>query len=499
MTKKQLLENLKFGERIAEDEKQELTKYFVSTESWRKIKNGDTDIVFGAKGCGKSAVYVSVTNNSEELFRLNRVLTISAENPRGETVFKNLVSDPPTSELEFIGLWKLYILALVIKACDEQEYEHKNLVEVKKALESIEIIPKSYEISRIFSRAVAKMKMLFERGAPEIDLSFDDNTGAPKLGLSIVAGEPTSEQERLGYRSIDYFLGLANRALNDLDSETWILVDRLDVAFLDSPEVEANGIRALFKVYLDFKKYESINLKIFLRDDIWRSVTKSGFREMSHITRYINIVWSEDSLMNLVLYRLLNNSSLIEYYGIDKDEVLSSIEKQRELFYRLFPKQVDVGAKKRRTFQWILSRLRDGKGVVAPREVIHLLNAATHIQLNKLQIGRNDIEGDQLLSRQSIREAMDQVSSVRIEQTIYPENPSLKPYIEKLRGEKAENSRGSLRKIWGTDDFETSEAISGLVDIGIFEERGSKVEPKYWVPFLYRPGLGLIQGSSDES
>ena len=42
-----------FGSRIAEDDTQ-LNTYFVETEQWRKILNGDIDIVFGAKGAGKS-------------------------------------------------------------------------------------------------------------------------------------------------------------------------------------------------------------------------------------------------------------------------------------------------------------------------------------------------------------------------------------------------------------------------------------------------------------
>ena len=50
------LQAANFGSRIAEDDT-ELHSYFVETEQWRKILNGDIDIVFGAKGAGKSALY----------------------------------------------------------------------------------------------------------------------------------------------------------------------------------------------------------------------------------------------------------------------------------------------------------------------------------------------------------------------------------------------------------------------------------------------------------
>jgi hypothetical protein len=36
-----------------------------------------------------------------------------------------------------------------------------------------------------------------------------------------------------------------------------------------------------------------------------------------------------------------------------------------------------------------------------------------------------------------------------------------------------------------------------LCDIGFFEETGDKVDPWFWVPFLYRDALDLIQGAAE--
>ena len=36
-----------------------------------------------------------------------------------------------------------------------------------------------------------------------------------------------------------------------------------------------------------------------------------------------------------------------------------------------------------------------------------------------------------------------------------------------------------------------------MVEVGFFEERGDKDDPEFWVPFLYRDALQLIQGSAD--
>ena len=55
---------------------------------------------------------------SSELFD-KRILLIAAKKPRGTPAFKELATDPPTKEEEFIGLWKLYIITLLAEAAND--------------------------------------------------------------------------------------------------------------------------------------------------------------------------------------------------------------------------------------------------------------------------------------------------------------------------------------------------------------------------------------------
>jgi len=57
LTRRDVLQTLSFGERIAEEEVKALAKYFVDTEQWRRISSGNVDVVYGPKGSGKSALY----------------------------------------------------------------------------------------------------------------------------------------------------------------------------------------------------------------------------------------------------------------------------------------------------------------------------------------------------------------------------------------------------------------------------------------------------------
>jgi hypothetical protein len=109
MRKRDLLEHLTIGRRVAEEESDELASYFVETNQWRKMLAGDVDIVFGPKGSGKSAIYATLLDRSRQLLD-KQVVLVSAENPRGAPAFRDLVANPPTSEAEFVSLWKLFAL-----------------------------------------------------------------------------------------------------------------------------------------------------------------------------------------------------------------------------------------------------------------------------------------------------------------------------------------------------------------------------------------------------
>ena len=241
---------------------------------------------------------------------------------------------------------------------------------------------------------------------------------------------------------------------------------------------------------------KSIRLKIFLRSDIWQAVTEAGFREASHITRTETISWSESALLNLVVNRLLNNPSLVEFSGADADTVRSDALKQRTWFDKLVPDQIESG-RNPKTFEWILGRVRDGHGVVAPREVIHILDQTRQSQLASLERGEAGPDEGTIFTRGAFRDALPEVSRVRLEQTLYAEYPDLKTYFEALDGEKTSQNTESLASLWGIDLDVAHEIANRAVEVGFFEARGDKENTEYWVPFLYRPALSMIQGSAD--
>jgi energy-coupling factor transporter ATP-binding protein EcfA2 len=486
MDKLELLKKMTFGAQVAEDEFDQLQRYFVETDQWNRIHEGATDIVYGAKGSGKSALYallggVQITRGA------STIAPIQAENPRGSAAFSVVVADPPTSEAEFVDLWKLYVLALVGQFLGARKAKGASARTVVGILERAGLLTDDPALPGLIRRALELVRRL--RVEPSVTSPEGVTYSAP-----ITLSEPSDAESKQGAVSIEGLLQKADLALSDLGVEAWILLDRLDVAFPDTSALEKRALRALFRVYLDTLRLQHVQLKIFIRTDIWGRITDEGFREASHIIRDDTIEWDRASLLNLVVRRLLDNDEVCAFLSVDKAVVLSSTQAQEEVFYRMFPKQIDVGAKKPSTLDWMLKRVADGKGEVAPRELIHLLNRARELQIRSIEMGAREPAAELVLSRDSIKNALEQVSEKRLRQTLFAENPELKPFVLALRGEKADQTPTTLARLWSVSEVDAVTRAEKLVEVGFFSQKGTRAEPIYSVPFLYRPASGTVQG-----
>ncbi|QPK61888.1 hypothetical protein IVG45_13555 [Methylomonas sp. LL1] len=483
------LQGISFGDRVAENEADKLSTYFVKTEQWESLKNGEVDVVFGPKGSGKSALYTLLLNQ-DNLFPDQNIILISAEKPTGKPVFSDITSEPPTSENEFVTLWKIYICQLITSKLLEKNLCTDEAKYVADKLREAGLIDDQNTLQKLVNKALRFAKRLLDIESIEGGANTEGLTG------KITFRTPSDELEKKGYASVDELIEKLNHYLKKVQLNTWILFDRLDVAFDQSLDLEKNALRALFKAYRDVEEHTNIRLKIFLRDDIWKRITNEGFREASHITRTTTISWSDRNLKNLIISRSLDNNKILEYYKVDRNEILSDYNQQEEFYYKLFPRQVDTGERQSDTFNWIKSRVKDGLNNVAPRELIHFYNEAIANERKEQNIGNHYVEAPNLISRQAIKNATNEVSKVRTEQTIFAEHPELRGYVMALENSKAEHNIQTLSSIWSIDEKKCEEIANALSEIGFFELKPAKTEKLYKIPFLYRYYLEISQGKA---
>ncbi|MFT0866001.1 P-loop ATPase, Sll1717 family [Pseudomonas sp. CAM1A] len=495
MNKKTLLASIRVGHRVAEDEKNELANYFIRTSQWNKLSNGEIDVIYGAKGTGKSALYSLLTNNTDE-FKGRNILLTPAENPLGASAFQELIDNDSCNESDLTYIWKLYILQLIAAKLRETGTANSVSSKLIETLETAGLLPKSFTLGALFSRAINYIKSFGDKDPTDVEwtLSLDPTSGAPSATRKASYG-PTDTRAKLSSVPVNDLLHFANEGLSAEKLSIWLLFDRLDVSFSSSPELEKSALRALFRVYADLKPYTHIKAKIFVRKDIWERITEGGFREASHVIKTDTIEWDRDGLLNLVISRLLNNQSLVDYLQVNKNDVTSDISKQELILKRIFPDKVDTG-KNPDAFDWIISRVQDGTKKTAPREVIHMLECLLASQIRKIEQGKPEPDAEILFDRTVFKESLSSVSQVRYTQTLCAEYPNLKNYTELLKNEKAEQKVDTLTRIWNIESEKALSVADQLVAAGFFEARNDKNQPTYWVPFLYRDALDLIQGKA---
>ena len=210
MTKLETLKTIGFGERVAEEETEILSTYFVETDYWDKLFKGEKDIIYGPKGAGKSALYTLLQAKSGELFD-NGILIVSAENPRGATAFRDLSADPPASEQEFISLWKLYIAVLLHDTLAEYSIKSPSMRKLEAILTNEGLIKGKLTLAGLLKKVTDYVRNTIS--APESvegEIGIDSISGTPTAKGKIVFREPSAGEEKAGITSIATILSFAD-------------------------------------------------------------------------------------------------------------------------------------------------------------------------------------------------------------------------------------------------------------------------------------------------
>ncbi len=338
-SRRELLDGLTFGESVAEQEKAELENYFVETDQWERLLAGTVDIVYGAKGSGKSALYSLLTQDSVVRKQLRAgVVVVPVENPSGTPAFKALLDDPPATEDLFVGMWKLYFLTLLAAVLTESHIRSSSAKAVYAALYEEGLLQPRRNLSTLLARVSAYIKALATPTALETTVAIDPTSGLPTgLGAKITLSEPSPSRARTGAMSVDRLLATADDALCEPGTTVWLVADRLDVAFGTSQLIEARALRALFRTYLDMQGLRSVKVKLFLRSDIWNRITSEGFREGSHIVRHLTLRWDKATLLQLMIRRLLSNAAFREKYLRGATDEIPSARRAEEILNDILP------------------------------------------------------------------------------------------------------------------------------------------------------------------
>lgn len=483
MNKLKILKDISLGKSVAEYDTG-LKDYFVNTYYIDELIKDRYDIIKGTKGSGKSAILLGVSEKQADYLELQDVIIIKAVNHTGDPVFKKAFANikMPVNEIDLIDAWKIYIINIVwekIKDVSDNYLELENYLQKNKLIsdESTLIEKIKYSIQRVIN--FKKVKTTF------------NNPDGTSISAEFQLDSPQSEIER----DIDfnYIYETYNKLLSENCSRLWIMMDRLDDAFPNKTEISQLALKCLLYAYKDIAGLSNFKLKIFIREDIYNTVTANdGFTSLTHVKSNAMkpITWSKDKLLQLFIERLLSNDAFKEYIK-NKGYNPNNIDKKarESLLTLLFRNQIDIGENNPDTFGWIVNHITDGNKVFTPRDFIELVDSARQEQIEEWMLEDKSDEVDYLIGASPIKKALIEVSKNKIEAQLFAEYPELRLNIIKFKDGKAEHNSKSLRALLGN---KWRQIAKSLVDIGFFEE----LNATWKIPFIYRAGLNISQGKA---
>lgn len=394
-----LLAGLDLGSAVAElDNLLETAR--VETSVFDDLLADRVDLIPGTKGSGKTALYRIFVDFLPQMMLTNKKIIIAhGVQQRQDTVFLAYKKQfDQLSESDFTDFWCIYVVSLAYEQFVRDERFEKLLTH---CADEIDAFRRAYRHAGIpdFDRRKSLHEILawtlvvLSRLKPKVTWKPPEEVGQFEFswGEATPPRQSTLAHDDPRMPALITAIALSlERLLIKSDLYLWLMVDRLDELFARRSETETRALRGLLRT-LGLFRSDRIRVKVFLRDDILEQIVAGqGFTALTHVTaRRSDILrWSEEQILTMVVRRIFANVKLANYFKIDRRLITSSIEYQRQQFYKIFPDSIYRPPNQSATLRWIYNHTKDGRGVVTPRDVISLLTRA-------IQWQRDDLRRDQ--------------------------------------------------------------------------------------------------------
>jgi hypothetical protein len=504
----ELLRGLDLGSSVAESDTL-LEAARIETSAFGDLLNDRVDLVPGTKGSGKSALFRIFVDFLPDILLQNRKVVIAhGIQAPGDPVFHAFTERfSKLSEEEFVSFWCIYLVSLAheqfIKGPRYREFLNNAGAEIERfrracinakipdiqARRSLkDILEWSLHVLSSW-RPKFSYKLPNEGGEVEVDLFGSKTPLVPEVAIGNEGSEhslPTYVNEVK--QSLEAVLKASRLSL-------WLMVDRLDEIFPRRSDVERTALRGILRAMRYFSSPD-IRVKVFLRDDMLEQVvrTDAGFTALTHLTvrQADTLRWTQDQILGMVLKRFSANKPIVDYLGLNRDQMEASLSYRAACFAKIFPPTVFRGPKQSPTIRWICNRCADGRGVVTPRDVLDLLIRAKQRQQD-LHAADPEATSDWVIGPVAIQYGFEELSKRKRYTYLQAEFPHLWKDIEKFSGGKTDYSQSAIQGLLGSGWKNT---VENLTDIGFLSKRTRGNQSVYSIPFLYRHGMNLTQGTA---
>lgn len=289
---------LKFGS--ADGHRDKLAELaFIETSSVKQFYLNQHSIIVGSIGAGKSTLFTLLKNHSEKLESYKDDLIVPLEealsfNELAEFVKKHYSGKDENTLYQL--LWKFNVLLKISIELSKQDSFPNNNHE--KAVNNFLDDSNS---SDSYSNILNKFKKLVSNANVKFEAKVGDNPITIEAGLSDKAPKP---EKKINLEEIQRAVSESIRARN-FNSAT-VIIDKID-RFVAGAEyyVQRQYITSLLEVDDDLSAIQNINLKIFIRADLFERLDFAALGYDKVHDNVVRLKWSHEETLRFLAKRIM--------------------------------------------------------------------------------------------------------------------------------------------------------------------------------------------------
>lgn len=484
-----ILSNFTFG-RVDAETDDKLVNCFIGTEILKYAISTQHTLLLGGKGSGKSALFRILC---EEANRLSQFISVSFKelfripafglNSDEYLSYSEIKEINPQSINDFKYFWQLYF-------CLKASYVILNSSYIRQLYKKSSSPSLLANYSYLY-QLMRSIGLLTENQQRKTNII----SRIKSYFYAIKISNQNSQNSKINL-NVNNILDKIDKILKETNSYAWILVDQIDLLYLDDLPKRNRAISALIQLIIEYSnRYTNLNLKIFLRTDIFKGL---NIVNKSHlVSSSVELVWTEELILKMLLARAIYDNSVKLFCEhnlkehIDVSKIISgNYDLLIRVFYTIFQPSNNSKIK---LHQWMIKHLTDGLGKIYPREFIHLANQSVSVQKELLRAQNNCY--NYLISEKAIKIAFKSVSKYRCDSYLYAEYPHLVEHFNKLKEYGYDTlSKEEFENLFAGMNPSGKDALLILYDTGLLQPLKNKTiqgSSKYKVVDLYKHGFGL--------
>ncbi|MEE9336795.1 MAG: hypothetical protein V3U87_01835 [Methylococcaceae bacterium] len=293
-----LLRILNFGS--ADGHRDEVSEQaFITTSSVKIFFLNQHSIVVGAIGTGKSTLFKLLKNHSNEIESYENDLIVPLEEALSFNELNSFVKEYYQGKEEktlYQLLWKFNILSKIAISISKMEGFPSN--EDENSVNKFLIDSNS---SDSYSDIVSKIKNLVSRGNIKLEAKIGDNPISFEAGLS---EKTLKHHKKINLEEVQRSISSVIK-LRKINCAT-VIIDKID-KFVAGVEytIQRAFLTALLDVDDDFSSDHYINLKVFLRADLFERLDFSSLGYDKVTDNVVFLRWSSDETLRFLATRII--------------------------------------------------------------------------------------------------------------------------------------------------------------------------------------------------